>query len=253
MLATERRTMIVRHLRERSTASVENLAMALGASVSTVRRDLDALQHEGLVRRVHGGATLGDEDEVGDPVPERPVGRLEEKQRIAARAAALVPPGVTVLVAGGSTTAQLVPHLREIPGLTVVTNSVSVAHVLATTSAVPVIVLGGYLRHPEMALLGQAVVDGLAHLRVDFALLSAYGLDPDAGMLGTDPAEADTDRHMIAAAPRLVLLADHTKFGRRSAVRVVPTDRIDTLVTDEGAPADAVDAFRSRGVDVVLC
>ncbi|HYH31139.1 MAG TPA: DeoR/GlpR family DNA-binding transcription regulator, partial [Pseudonocardia sp.] len=224
MLSTQRRGRIVAHLRKGGAAAVEELAEVTGSSVSTVRRDLLALQSEGVLRRVHGGAVLTDGDGDGDTggdggvaAPERTAAEradenVDQKRRIAAAAAARLRPDATVLVSGGSTTEQLVPHLRDVPGLTVVTNSVAVAYRLGTTSSVPVIVLGGYLRAGEMSLLGMRAVQAMSDLHIDTAFAGAYGLDPEVGALGANVAEADTDRALLAQVGELVVLADASKF-----------------------------------------
>jgi DeoR/GlpR family transcriptional regulator of sugar metabolism len=255
MLSTQRRGRILQHLREGGAAAVEELAAVTGSSISTVRRDLLALQDEGVLRRVHGGAVLSDgETEAPEHAAvERAVENVEQKRRIAAAAATRLRADTTVLVSGGTTTELLVPHLREVRGLTVVTNSVPVAYLLGRSSDVPVIVLGGYLRHGEMSLLGMRAIQAMSDLHIDVAFSGAYGLDAEAGMLGANVAEADTDRAMLAHAGELVVLADSTKFGKRSPVRLVPTSRITCLVTDDGAPEHVLDGFRGHGVDVVTC
>jgi DeoR/GlpR family transcriptional regulator of sugar metabolism len=255
MLGTQRRDQIIRHLRGGGAAAIEELAAVTGSSVSTVRRDLLALQADGVLRRVHGGAVLnGSAPEAPEHVAaERAVENVEQKRRIAARAAEELRPDATVLVSGGSTTELLVPHLREVPGLTVVTNSVPVAYLLGLSSTVPVIVLGGYLRHSEMSLLGMRAIQAMSDLSIDTAFSGAYGLDAEDGMLGANVAEADTDRAMLAHVDHLVVLADSSKFGRRSPVRLAPATQISCLVTDDGASDDDVQGFRDKGVRVVRC
>ncbi|MEO3890804.1 DeoR/GlpR family DNA-binding transcription regulator [Nonomuraea sp. B5E05] len=254
MLSEKRRSRLLDHVRRKGSVRVEDLAEVLGVSVSTVRRDLDEMDERGLLRRVHGGAVAITDQ----PVPvetsmaERSVHNLDEKGRIAARAVDLIQPGSTVLLTGGSTTAQMVPHLPSVPDITVVTNSVAIAHAIGTTSAtVQVLVLGGLLRNAELSLLGHLTTQALADVHIDLAFFSAYGLDPAYGIMGAHLAEAETDRNMITAAKQLVVLADHTKFSRRSAVRVAPLARIGTVVTDDAAPAEAVAALRTSGITVI--
>lgn len=252
MLSEKRRNDLLAHVRTRRTVSVEDLAELLDVSVSTVRRDLDALDGHGLLRRVHGGAMALDGGPDEPPIAERTIANPGEKRRIAAEAARLVSPGGVILLTGGSTTAQMVPHLVTVPGLTVVTNSVAIAYAIGTASATTqVLVLGGLMRNAELSLLGHLTTQALADLRIDAGFFSAYGVDSAYGMLGAHLAEAETDRSMIAAATRLVVLADHTKFTRRSAVRIAPLSGIDTLVTDTRTPPGAVTALRSAGVTVV--
>ncbi|GIH28471.1 DeoR family transcriptional regulator [Acrocarpospora phusangensis] len=254
MLSERRRGELLAHVRSRGSVSVDDLAALLNVSVSTVRRDLDEMDERGLLRRVHGGAVSveGGPEVAETPMVERSVRNLDEKRRIAARAAQLVTPGSAVLLTGGSTTAQMVPHLVAVPDITVVTNSVAIAYAIGTSSeTAQVLVLGGLMRNAELSLLGHLTTQALADVHIDVGFFSAYGLDPGYGMLGAHLAEAETDRNMIAAAKRLVILADHSKFSQRSAVRIAPLSRIDTVVTDTGTPVEAVAALEGAGVTVL--
>lgn len=255
MLSEKRRSTLLHHVRSNGSISVENLAELLNVSVSTVRRDLDDMDGRGLLRRVHGGALAVDGDEVPVPVEtsitERAVRNLEEKRRIAAKAVELITPGSTILLTGGSTTAQMVPHLSAAPDVTVVTNSIAIAYEIGTTTEdVQVLVLGGLMRNVELSLLGHLTTQALADIHIDQAFFSAYGLDPEYGMLGAHLAEAETDRNMITTARRLTVLADHSKFSRRSAVRIAPVSRIDTVITGHDAPEEAVAALRAHDITV---
>ncbi|WP_084963916.1 DeoR/GlpR family DNA-binding transcription regulator [Thermoactinospora rubra] len=253
MLSEKRRSRLLELVRRNGSIGVDELAELLGVSVSTVRRDLDEMDERGLLRRVHGGAVAIDQPEPHEnSITERAVRNLEEKTRIAARAVELIAPGSTILLTGGSTTAQLVPHLKTVPDITVVTNSIAIAHAIGTTAEpVQVLVLGGLMRNVELSLLGHLTTQALADVHIDTAFFGAYGIDPDYGVLGAHLAEAETDRNMIAAARRLVVLADHSKFSQRSAVRIAPISRVDTVVTDRLTPDSAVAALRAQNVTVI--
>jgi DeoR family transcriptional regulator of aga operon len=218
-----------------------------------VRRDLDSLEADGLVRRVHGGAVV---EAAGDgaegPQLERAVLNQAEKRRIGALGAARVQHGETVFLSGGTTTEHVVPWLGHLRRLTVITNAVNIAYLLGRHADVQVIVLTGTLRHTEMTLLGQLAEDAVADFRIDHALYGCYALDPDEGLFGASLAEASMDRRVIAAADRLTVLADHTKFGRRGPVQIAGVSRITTLITDGGAPGDGVARLRGHGVEVEL-
>ncbi|MFF3438847.1 DeoR/GlpR family DNA-binding transcription regulator [Streptosporangium sp. NPDC002721] len=252
MLSEKRRSKLLHYVRDNGSVSVDDLAELLSVSVSTVRRDLDEMDERGLLRRVHGGAIAVGAESAEISIMERAVRHLEEKHRIAQEAVGLVEPGSTILLTGGSTTAQMVPYLASVPDITVVTNSIAIAHGIGTTTEdVQVLVLGGLLRNVELSLLGHLTTQALADIHIDRAFFSAYGLDPEYGMLGAHLAEAETDRNMIAAARHLVVLADHSKFDQRSAVRIAPVSRIGTVVTDAHAPAEAVAALRARDIVVI--
>lgn len=254
MLAVQRRNETLDLLTRQDAVTVEDLAARLAVSVSTVRRDLDELERQGKVRRVHGGAVLstpGVTDAPEPPLPAREIECAAEKAAIAARAATLIEPGTVVLVSGGTTTAGLAPHLSGIPGITVVTNSLDLAHRLALV-AVDLVVLGGALRRPELSLLGSLVGHGLGELHIDHVLMGSYGIDPDSGLLGASAVECDTDRRIARSARRLTVLADPTKFTRRSPHRICPLDSVRELVTSAAIDADDLAAVRGRGVDVIV-
>lgn len=253
MLAVQRRIATIDLLGRNNAASVEDLASHLRVSLSTVRRDLHELEREGLVRRVHGGAVLA-RGPAGPDAPELPpadreVERREDKVRIAEMAIGLISPGSTLLLTGGTTTAALVPLLAGVADITVVTNSLDVAHRLSVAD-VDVIVLGGALRRPELSLLGHLVGVSIQEVHVDHAVMGVYGIDPRSGALGASAQECETDRSLARCAQRLTVLADADKFARRSPHRIARVERITELVTSSDAPAEDVDLLRDRGVAV---
>jgi len=253
MLAVQRRNAAIDLLGSRDAIRVEDLASHLQVSLSTVRRDLDELERGGLVRRVHGGAILvrvpAGSDAPEPPPADREVERPAEKQAIAHEAARLIEPRSTVLVAGGTTTAAVLPLLAAVPDITVVTNSLDVAYRLSAVD-IDVIVLGGALRRPELSLLGHLVGVSIHEVHVDQILMGVYGIDVRSGALGASAQECETDRTLARCAERLTILADARKFAQRSPHRIVPVERITELVTSSDASPEDVESLRARGVDV---
>ncbi len=252
MLAVQRRKATIELLSRTDAMSVEDLSAQLDVSVSTVRRDLDELEAEGILRRVHGGAVLTRPSEPDAPElspDQREVEHAVDKHAIAALAVDLVNPGSVVLVTGGTTTAALLPLLGSVPDLVVVTNSLDVATRLSTTD-VDLIVLGGSLRRPELSLLGHLVSAAIAELHIDHVITSAYGIDARSGILGASAQECETDRHLARSALRLTVLADASKFGRRSPHRIVGFDTVTDLVTTDDAPGADLAELREHGVAV---
>jgi DeoR/GlpR family transcriptional regulator of sugar metabolism len=231
---------------------VLELAEALGVSASTVRRDLKEMDDRGLVTRVHGGASVVDND-LEPALSSRSATHSEQKKRIGRAAARLVPDSATILITGGTTTEAMLPHLAEHSNLTVLTNGLSIAYHLARYPEISVVVLGGVLRHEEMSLLGPIAEQVLGDFHVDFAFFSAFGIDPVTGLSAANVTEAGTDRRILQHATSLVAMVDSSKFGKRGPVRVADFDHLRYLITDEDAPADALDAIRQRGVDLITC
>ncbi|MFI7386232.1 DeoR/GlpR family DNA-binding transcription regulator [Streptomyces sp. NPDC049813] len=249
LLAPQRRHAVLTRLRRRGTVNVQELSDLLRISPSTVRRDLRDLELEGMLRRVHGGATTVDGALEPDQ-PQRASARPAEKGRIAEAALRLIPDHSTVLISGGTTTEALAARLGERRGLTVVTNALPIAQTLAAVPTVDVIVLGGVLRHREQSLLGHLTEHALHELQIGSIVTSAYGLDADAGLTGAHVDEAQTDRALLAAARSVVVLADGSKLGRRGPVRLVPLDRVATLVTDADPDHPVCRALTDRGSTV---
>ena len=250
MLNAQRRKEMLRRLRSDGSVQVADLVTRLGISASTVRRDLTELEDQGRVVRVHGGAVLAG---AGAGVePDRRVRTSEHsdvKARLGAAAAGLIGPGETVLVSGGTTTEAMLPHLVDRENLTVVTNALNVTQYFVQHPGVNVVMLGGYLRHGEMSLLGHLVGLCLRELSVDRMFLSAFGVD-QAGIAGANVSEAETDRQLIAHVSELVVLADASKFTRRGPVRLARPEQIAALLTDEEAPEETLRAFRDSGTQV---
>lgn len=251
MLSLERQRRLLQHLRAHGTGNVGDLAVELGVSPSTVRRDLREMNDRGLIARVHGGATVVEADL--EPVLSSRAAVQGERKRCIGRAAAQrIPDRATVLITGGTTTEAMLPFLAGRSGLTVLTNGLNIATHLARFPEISVVVLGGVLRHDEMSLLGPIAEHILADFHVDLAVCSAFGISPRTGLSAANVTEADTDRRMVAAADALMVLADSSKFSRRGPARIAGVDRIACLVTDDGAPRDAVESLRRAGVEVIV-
>ncbi len=245
----ERRRELLQLIRIHGTGQVSELAVRLGVSPSTVRRDLNDLHGQGLLARVHGGAMLTSDFEPSPIV--RSVDAEAQKNLIGALAATLVPDGSTILVTGGTTTEAMLPHLAGRSGLTVITNALPVAGALARFPGIDVVVLGGLLRTGELSLLGHLTVAALRELSPELVFTGVFGIDADAGVTGAHVREAATDREIVARARRLVVLADGSKVGRIGPARLADVDRVHTLVTDAGADAARIADLRARGVAVV--
>ncbi len=244
----ERRRRIVTELQRRGSAHIDELAAALEVSTMTVRRDIDALAGEGLVVKTRGGVLLREGSLRTIPSGE-PAENLREKAAVARAAAQLVQPGAVVGLAAGSTIGMLATHLQGVDGLTVVTNSVRIADQLATPGRAdlpePSVVLTGGLRTATGALVGPVAVRALEQLHCDVVFLSGNGLAPETGLTTPNLLEAETNRALVAASRRTVVLVDHTKWHQVSLATIVDLEAVDVVVVDGGMDADAVAEVRS--------
>ncbi|CAL9594276.1 Glucitol operon repressor [Streptomyces sp. enrichment culture] len=247
LLAEQRRALILDEVRRRGGVRVNELTRRLGVSDMTVRRDLDALARQGVLEKVHGGAVPVAEASTHEPGFEAKSG-LEQtaKEDIARAAAELVAPGAAIALSGGTTTYALAHRLLDVPDLTVVTNSVRVADVFhaaqrssGTRQGAATVVLTGGVRTPSDSLVGPVADQAIAALHFDVLFLGVHGISVEAGLSTPNLAEAETNRRLVRSARRVVVVADHTKWGVVGLSSFAKLDQVDTLVTDAGLPAGA--------------
>lgn len=239
MLARHRQSLILEDIRRAGSARVSDLTQRLGVSDMTIRRDLEVLARAGLIEKVHGGAVLPGAPSSHEPgfeaksVLERP-----EKEAIARAAAALVVPGTAIALSAGTTTFALAHYLLDIPGLTIVTNSMRVANLFETARpAVQVrgdasVVLTGGVRTPSDALVGPIADLAIRSLHVDLLFLGCHGIDVEAGLTTPNLAEAETNRAFVHAARRVTVVADHTKWAIVGLSSFADLEDVDMLITD---------------------
>jgi DeoR/GlpR family transcriptional regulator of sugar metabolism len=244
MLARHRQSLILQAVRSDGSARVSDLTQRLGVSDMTIRRDLEVLARDGLIEKVHGGAVLPGTPGSHEPgfeaklTLERP-----EKTAIARTAAGLVAPGTAIALGSGTTTFALAQCLLDVPGLTIVTNSLRVINLFngsrGPDGSAEAVVLTGGVRTPADALVGPVADLTIRSLHFDLVFLGCYGFDPDAGLTTPNLAEAETNRTFMRVARRVVVLADHTKWGLVSLSSYARLNEVDTLITDDMLPADA--------------
>ncbi|MGW1895433.1 DeoR/GlpR family DNA-binding transcription regulator [Streptomyces sp. NPDC002004] len=247
LLAEQRRALILDEVRRRGGVRVNELTRKLGVSDMTVRRDLDALARQGVLEKVHGGAVPVLEASTHEPGFEAKSGlELTAKEEIAKAAAALVAPGSAIALSGGTTTYALAHHLVDVPDLTVVTNSVRVADVFHSAQrssgqrqGAATVVLTGGVRTPSDSLVGPVADQAIAGLHFDLLFLGVHGISVEAGLSTPNLAEAETNRRLVQSARRVVVVADHTKWGTVGLSTFAALGQVDTLVTDAGLPTGA--------------
>jgi DeoR family transcriptional regulator, fructose operon transcriptional repressor len=249
--AAERQQEILRRARKIGRVDVASLAEDLAVTTETVRRDLDRLERQGLVRRVHGGALPVERLRLEPEVAARASAMAAEKDRIAKAALEQLPHASSILIDAGTTTARLAEHLPEDRELTVVTNSLPIALSLAARPHLTVLTIGGRLRSRTLALVDRWALRDLAELRVDVAFVATNGLSLAGGLTTPDLAEAAVKEAMVNAGRRVVLLADHTKVGDDQFCRFAEISDVDVLVTDTGLDEETAAEFTAAGLEVV--
>ncbi|GAU67312.1 putative DeoR family transcriptional regulator [Streptomyces sp. NBRC 110611] len=273
LLAEQRRALILDEVRRRGGARVNELTRKLNVSDMTVRRDLDALARQGMVEKVHGGAVPVGEPSAHEPGFEaKSALELSAKEDIARAAAAMAAPGSAIALAGGTTAYALAQRLLDVPDLTVVTNSVRVAEVFYTaqraaagggpgpgagagpgpgTGSATVVLTGG-VRTPSDTLVGPVADAAIRSLHFDVLFLGVHGISVEAGLSTPNLAEAETNRHFVRSARRVVVVADHTKWGTVGLSSFATLDEVDVLVTDAGLPAEARAEFVELPPELVV-
>ncbi len=252
MIAEARHARIEAHLHQAAFASLEELAREVGASVSTVRRDVIALEKLGVVVRTHGGARLpsggrGGEDFAFAALSTR---QRAEKEAIGRACAALIDGSPTVILDAGSTVHCVARAIAD-RRLQVITNSLPVANLFASTPQTEVMVCGGVIYPRLGVLVGPQAVETFSRMHADVAILGASGISAE-GFFNSHALLIDMQRAMLGAAQRVIFCLDHTKFDRRSMFFLCDLSRPVTVVTDAGAPKAGLDMLRRHGVDVVV-
>ena len=251
-IPAQRRAEIRALLGLRGSASISEISDALGVSGSTVRRDLDELDRDGMVRRSHGGAVTVEGTAFEHRFEDRRRHNPGEKKRIGDFAATLLEAGQSVVFDSSSTVlaAAEAPGLRKL-GVTAVTNDVGIASVLAEGAGASVVVPGGEVRDGSFTLLGPYTQTFLNGLHVDVAFVGIHAVTGDV-LSDSSLDVVEAKRSMMRAARRVVLLADGSKFGQPSFLEVARLDAVDDLVTDDTAPPEALEAVETSGVRVHL-
>ncbi|MEN9748208.1 MAG: hypothetical protein RLZZ603_900 [Actinomycetota bacterium] len=247
MLAPERHTFILEELARRGVVRIASVADELSVSEMTVRRDLEQLSDQGLLNKVHGGATVKvDTAQVTEP-PFRTKSLREQgaKEAIAAAAATMVEPSDAVALMGGSTVFALAKRLTSVPRLTIVTNSLPISDLFQREGrSDQTVILAGGLRTPTDSLVGEITVSIFDRLNIDVVFMGAHGMDLNSGFTSPNLLEAETNRAVQSRAKKLVVLADHTKWGEVAFSTFANLSDAQTLITDDGLSNDAVAQLR---------
>jgi len=254
--ADGRREKLLELIRHSGFASLRELKSETGVSESTIRRDLDHLEETGTVKRSHGGVFYTGPSPELPHFDQRQAIHWDKKQAIAHAVAPRIEDGDTILLDGGSTTYELARLLVGRP-LTVVTNSLPVANLFASSPESELILIGGYVHTATGVSLGQYADEMLAGLNARHAVLSVAGVGESsstgiAGFYNSNALLVETERMMMKSSDRVIVVADSTKFGRRSLAQLCDVGDIDTLVVDDGIDTHWRHKVTTAGVELVI-
>ena len=231
-----RQLQLLEEVRQRQSASVEQLADTLGVTLQTVRRDVQRLAEQGLVMRFHGGVRMPNSTVENLAHTQRETLHAEGKARIARAVAAQVPHGCSLILNIGTTTEAIARALLHDHGLRVLTNNLNVAAILSGNPDCEVIVAGGVVRPRDRGIVGEAAVDFIRQFRVDIALIGISGIESDGTLRDFDYREVKVAQTIIEHAREVWLAADHSKFNRPAMVQLATLEQIDRLFTDAAPP-----------------
>ncbi len=252
MIAAERQQAILEQALARGAVRTSDLALVFEVSEETIRRDLEKLTESGQLARTHGGATTSELQRVELDHSQRHAQHLEEKKRIAQKAATFIKPGDTILLDASSTCLQLVDAITEIENVHVVSYSQEVSERLVRRHGVRLTQLGGAFDAPSRSYFGILTETALRHLRIDKFFFSCKGVDPSKGLSEANHEQARLKKHILAHVELSYLLADHSKLGLRSNYFFSSLREIHTLITDSGASPSALAELANAPTEILI-
>ena len=254
--AGRRRESITQQLARENVVRVTELSRQFGVSEVSIRRDLEHLERQGLLQRVHGGAVAVAIGRSAGALASAPAPYVDEKRRIGTAAAALVRPGDRVIFDSGTTVLEVARSLSndlvDAGNLTAITSSLPIVQELGHRPGIHLILLGGIYLPEYRVVVGPQTVENLRGLHADKMFLGTDGLTLDHGLTTANVLEAEVDRAMVRAAAEIIVVADSSKIGGIGLTTILPLERAHKLITGQDAPADFVSALRAAGVDVIL-
>jgi len=254
LLCEERRRETLKILDEQRRVTVEGLANRFQVSAVTIRSDLEHLAAEGLLVRSHGGAILPLGPQMEYPLQVKKTLHRAEKIRIGRAAAQLIQPRQTVILDSGTTTAEVARALKKTntEGLTVITHALNIGQELVEAANISLLMIGGVLRHLSGSFVGPQAERMMSELHADHFFLAVDGFDPQAGPSTPDVLEAQLNAVMIRMAKEVTVIADATKFGRRSLSIIGDIGSIDRVITDDRVTEETVCQLRKIGIEVQI-
>lgn len=252
MYSLERQKEILELLQVHKTLQVEKLCNLLYVSPSTIRRDLNRMEKNGLLTRTHGGAMLLEGSAYENPFLFREQKYQVEKNRICALAASQIIAGQTIFLDTSSTVTYLVPYLTRVSSLTVITNNMKVAELLSSNPNCTTILAGGRVRPNSFSVLGVQAKNFFEQYYADIAFLSCNSFSATLGMTESHEEEAELKRALLGNAKRTVLLCDHSKIGKTAFCKVCDASGLSAIVTDTPLPTQDAALLAEKGVEILV-
>lgn len=252
MFTTMRQHKILEVMQSNPSVSVTYLSQLFGVSEVTIRRDLDAMHAVGQIQRIRGGAIRVEHAAPEPPADDRSAENAEEKRRIGRAAASLIHDGEIVFIGSGTTALEVAKNLIGRNNLTVITNALNVINTLVHETSITLVQTGGLLRLSEFSFIGYLTEQALRDLHPQKVILGIHAFSMKEGLMNDFLPEVTTDRAILQAAPQVILVADHTKFGKISVAFVAPATAVHKVVTDPGIQPEIVTELRRMNIEVII-
>ncbi len=252
MLPPERHKMILLELETKGNVSINELKALLNVSIDTVRRDLEHLERQEKLQRVHGGAISKSEVATNQVFMKRKITFLERKQELATYALRYVKENQAISINAGTTSIEVAKQLSvHFERLTIITNALKIAEIFSHKRGFTIIVPGGILNHDEYSLYGRSIVDEITRFNIDTAFISINAISLQKGLTDFRQGESDVINAMISSARQRIVIADSSKFETVSYLNICSLDQIDAIVTDHLIEPDIRIAYQERGVNII--
>lgn len=243
---------IVELIKQHGYMSIDALARELDVTPQTIRRDINMLAEEDILRRYHGGAGLGSTSVQNEDYLKRKNWNQQEKDRIASLVAEHIPDNSSLFMNIGTTVESVARALLNHSGLKIITNNLNVASIFSGREEFEVTIAGGTVRQRDGGIIGEATIDFIRQFKVDYAVMGISGIDDDGTLLDFDYREVRVAQAMIEHARKIFLVADHSKIGRNAVVKLGHISQVTAMFTDIQPPESLMQQIEAAGVQLYL-
>jgi DeoR family fructose operon transcriptional repressor len=250
-IGNERQVNLIKLVEELGTIRVSDMSKRFEVTEETIRRDLEKLEKEGFLTRIHGGAISNKKSDSEIPVLKRQEVHMEEKQAIACKAASMVEDGDIIALDASTTALQMTKYLND-KNITVVTNSIGVTLELSKIPSITVITVGGYLLKDSMSFVGASTEKVIEDYHVDKFFFSCIGFDVKRGVSEVNEQQGQIKKRLLSISGELFLLADHSKYGQKSLIKLTNLNKINYLITDNKMAVNDLRTIRNTGVNIIV-
>lgn len=251
MFTLERRNQILSYLKENKSASVTDLSKMFFIGEATIRRDLNKLEKQNLIKRTYGGAVLTEGLNTEIPISVREKERAVAKEYIGELAGRYVNDGDIIIMDSSTTTYAMIPYLKQRNELTIITNGLKTATGLGETLHTKVYCTGGKLRENSLSLVGQGANNYIKNFSIQKLFFSCRGISAENGAMDNSEEEAELRKIMMERSEKVFLLCDVSKFNKNAFYKICELNRIDCIITDAEPDRDMLQAFHSNGIKII--